>query len=87
MSSIIILPCPPRRRSRMITLGGARALGQEQHFGALGPGKQAQLITIVLPAALPSQQLFETIIEQGNKGAWQWVHHPANGCDWARSAI
>ena len=77
----------PEAALGMITLGGARALGQERRFGAVGPGKQAQLITIALPAALSSKRLFETIIEQGNKGAWQWVQHPANGCDWARSAI
>jgi aminodeoxyfutalosine deaminase len=76
----------PEAALGMVTLGGARALGQERHFGAVGPGKQGQLIKILLPAALPSQQLFDMIIEQGNKGAWQWVHHPANGCDWARSA-
>jgi aminodeoxyfutalosine deaminase len=77
----------PEAALGMITLGGARALGQERYFGAVAPGRLAELITIFLPAPLPNKELFETIIEQGNKGAWQWVHHPANGCDWAKSAI
>jgi cytosine/adenosine deaminase-related metal-dependent hydrolase len=72
---------PPEAALVMITLGGARALGQERHFGALQPENYANLLAVSLPASLPSHQLFETIIQQGNKGAWQWVHRPANGCD------
>jgi aminodeoxyfutalosine deaminase len=65
----------------MMTLGGARALGQEQHFGSIESGKLAPLLVVSLPDALPLQRLFETIIQQGNSGAWQWARHPANGCD------
>lgn len=72
---------PPEAALVMITLGGARALGQERHFGALQPEKRANLLAVSLPASLPSRLLFESIIQQGNKGAWQWVQHPANGCD------
>jgi cytosine/adenosine deaminase-related metal-dependent hydrolase len=57
----------------MITLGGARALGQERHFGAIQPEKRNDLLAVSLPASLPSPLLFETIIQQGNQGAWQWV--------------
>lgn len=71
----------------MATLGGARALGHEQRFGSIEPGKQAALLAVSIPASLPSRRLFEMIVYQGTKGAWQWLHHPANRCDWAESAI
>ncbi len=64
----------------MMTRGGARALGQEQRFGSIEAGKRANLLAVSLPDAVPNDQLFETIIHQGNKGAWRWVHHPANRC-------
>jgi cytosine/adenosine deaminase-related metal-dependent hydrolase len=70
---------PPEAIFLMMTSGGARALGQEQHFGSIESGKQAPLLVVSLPDALPLQQLFEAIIQQGNKGAWRWAHHPANG--------
>jgi aminodeoxyfutalosine deaminase len=78
---------PPGTVIHMVTLGGARALGQEQHFGSVSPGKRADLLTVSVPASLPPHQLFETIIQQGHKGAWQWVDHPANRYDWAKSVI
>ena len=65
----------------MMTQGGARALGQEQQFGSIEAGKQANLLAVSLPDAVPLDQLFETIIHQGNKGAWRWAHHPAHRCD------
>lgn len=71
----------------MVTLGGAHALGHEQRFGSIEPGKQAALLAVAVPAPLPSRRLFEIIIHQGTKGAWQWLHHPANPCDWAESVI
>ena len=71
----------------MVTLGGARALGREQRCGSIEPGKRAALLAVSVPSSLPSHQLFETIIYQGTKGAWQWLHHPANRCDWAKSVI
>jgi cytosine/adenosine deaminase-related metal-dependent hydrolase len=64
----------------MMTSGGARALGQERHFGSIEPGKAANLLIISIPDSFPSHRLFETIIQQGNKGAWRWAHHPVNGC-------
>ncbi len=70
---------PPEAIFVMMTSGGARALGQEDQFGTVRPGRQAPLLVVSLPDALPLQRLFETIIQQGNKGAWQWARHPANG--------
>lgn len=71
----------------MATLGGAGALGQERPFGSIEPGKQADLLVVSVPASLAHHQLYETIIHQGTKGAWQWLSHPATGCAWAKSAI
>ncbi len=65
----------------MITCGGARALGQERQFGSIEAGKRANLLAVSLPDAVPIDQLFETIIHQGNRGAWRWAHHRAHGCD------
>lgn len=72
---------PPEAVIPMITLGGARALGQERHWGSIEPGKQAALLAVSVPASVLPHQLSETIIQQGNKGAWQWLHHSANRCD------
>lgn len=63
----------PEAALEMITLGGAKALGQERYLGTLQPGKLAKLLAVSLPASLPSQRILEMIIHQGNKGAWQWV--------------
>jgi len=70
----------PQAILMMMTLGGARALGQERRFGSIEAGKAANLLIISIPDSFPSYGLFETIIQQGNKGAWRWAHHPANGC-------
>jgi cytosine/adenosine deaminase-related metal-dependent hydrolase len=67
---------PPEATLLMITLGGARALGQEQEFGSIEPGKRANLLAVSLPVSFPSHRLFEMIIHQGNKGALQWAYHP-----------
>jgi aminodeoxyfutalosine deaminase len=65
----------------MMTRGGARALGKEQQFGSIEAGRLANLLVVSLPDSVPFHQLFETIIQQGNRGAWQWAHYPANRCD------
>jgi cytosine/adenosine deaminase-related metal-dependent hydrolase len=64
----------------MMTLGGAGALGLEQHFGSIEPGRNADLLIVSLPHSFPSHQLVETIIQQGSRGAWHWAHHSANVC-------
>ena len=64
----------------MMTSGGAEALGQEQHFGSIEPGRNANLLIVSLPHSFPSDQLVETIIQQGSKGAWHWAHRSANVC-------
>ena len=48
---------------RMGTLGGAKALGQQQHVGSLEPDKQADLTIVALPdrdAADPHELLFDS---------------------------
>jgi aminodeoxyfutalosine deaminase len=72
---------PPEAVFLMMTSGGAKALGQEQHFGSIVTGKQAPLLVVSLPDALPLKRLYEMTIQQGSRGAWQWAHHPRNGCD------
>jgi cytosine/adenosine deaminase-related metal-dependent hydrolase len=70
----------PQTILSMMTLGGARALGQERYFGTIEPGKAANLLIISGSESFASHRLFEAIIQQGNKGAWRWAHHPANSC-------
>jgi aminodeoxyfutalosine deaminase len=70
----------PQAILSMMTWGGARALGQERHFGSIEPGRAANLLIISGSESYASHRLFETIIQQGNKGAWRWAHHPANDC-------
>jgi aminodeoxyfutalosine deaminase len=63
---------------KMLTLGGARALGRDDLFGSIEPGKRARLLSVFLPGPVSASQLAEIIIHQGNKGSWQWASQPAN---------
>ncbi len=67
---------PPQQVMRMATLGGARALLQDQDFGSIEPGKRAALLAVQLPYGTTSQDLLATVIQQGSQGAWQWVATP-----------
>ena len=63
---------------KMLTLGGARALGRDDLFGSIEPGKRARLLSVYLPGPVSASQIAEIIIHQGNKGSWQWASRPAN---------
>jgi cytosine/adenosine deaminase-related metal-dependent hydrolase len=58
----------------MITLGGALAIGQARSFGAIEAGKSSRMLSVGLPETAPSRNdLVETILLQGKRGAWKWV--------------
>ncbi|GLI35864.1 amidohydrolase family protein [Desulforhabdus amnigena] len=65
---------PPTDLLTMMTLGGAKALRHDNTFGSLEPGKRLAFLAVFLPESTRLPQLFETIIDQGKKGAWQWAH-------------
>jgi cytosine/adenosine deaminase-related metal-dependent hydrolase len=60
----------------MLTLGGARALQQEQRFGSIEKGKRAALLSVSLTDSSSPSQLLETIVYKGEKGDWQWANCP-----------
>ncbi len=62
----------------MATMGGARALGKENLFGSIDPGKRSLILEIALPGSSSLSQLAETIIHSGSKGALQWASHYRN---------
>lgn len=64
---------------KMLTAGGAQALGREDLLGGIAPGKRAHLIAVSLPGSPSAPHLAENIILQGSKGSWQWMNPPAIG--------
>lgn len=62
----------------MMTLGGARALGRQDHFGSLAVGKVAAMIAVPADAGVPAAQLSETIIHKAKEGALAWALDPKN---------
>jgi cytosine/adenosine deaminase-related metal-dependent hydrolase len=63
---------------RMLTLGGAEALGQSHLYGSIEPGKQSFLLSVDVGDSTKSFALTETLIRQGRKGAWQWANYPGD---------
>ena len=61
---------------RMITLGGAEALGQSASYGSIEPGKAPALLAVHLPENTAETSLVETLVQQGNKGAFEWINRP-----------
>ncbi len=57
----------------MMTLGGAGALGRQNHFGSLAVDKVAAMIAIPADAGVPAAQLSETIIHKAKQGALAWA--------------
>ena len=72
-----VLDAYPEIRSeqvlRMITVGGAVALGCEDHFGSLARGRSGHFPAVAVPARTAPKHLVETIIAQGAAGKWQWT--------------
>lgn len=60
----------------MMTAGGAAALQQSRFYGSIEPGKRSFILSVTLPDPLHRSQLAETVIRQGQRGAWQWANHP-----------
>jgi cytosine/adenosine deaminase-related metal-dependent hydrolase len=57
----------------MITMGGARALNEDRRFGSIERGKSSSLLAAALSEGLQADELFETIVDQGDRGAWRWI--------------
>ena len=63
----------PETVLRMATMGGAEALGFQQKHGSIERGKPANLLAVHLPLNTSSSGLLETVVHQGNQGAFEWV--------------
>jgi len=64
---------PPETVLTMITLGGARAVGQAQLFGSIEPGKSSRILATAIPESVSRNDLAASILLQGKRGAWKWV--------------
>jgi aminodeoxyfutalosine deaminase len=62
----------------MMTMGGARALGTQDRFGSLAPGKSAAVITVPADPDVSVGRLSEMIIHKAREGAVQWALGPEN---------
>lgn len=70
----------PRQLFEMLTIGGARVLGQEESRGSLEPGKRADLVVIDTPARAPADP-YAAILAPDAKIAGvmiggKWKHRP-----------
>lgn len=68
---------PPALILAMATLGGAQALGRDQDFGSLAPGRKARLLHVDGPAlqgARDAGQILEILTGDGRPDRLQWVN-------------
>jgi len=68
---------PPARVLAMATLGGAQALGREQDFGSLSPGRKARLLhadSAALQGAKDAGQILEILTGGGRPDRLQWMN-------------
>lgn len=68
----------PEAALAMATVGGARALGRDNHFGSITPGTRAALLAAPIhPSTAPRNGgVEEAIIHRGAEGECQWVSCP-----------
>jgi len=65
----------------MVTLGGAQALGREQDFGSLAPGRKAAFLNVDSPAlqgAKDAEQLLDMLTGGGRPEILRWVNDNGN---------
>jgi cytosine/adenosine deaminase-related metal-dependent hydrolase len=74
----------PEDAFHLATAGGAGALWQTR-FGSLGPGQEAALCAVRLPAGTGPRELFANLIDHGHKGEWEWLRPLLKRSDWAKS--
>jgi aminodeoxyfutalosine deaminase len=68
----------------LATLNGARALGREQDFGSLAPGKQAALLFIPFKEG---GDFWEALLQAGARGNISWAAAPGmGGLRWKKSS-
>jgi len=66
----------PQSLLRMITLNGAAMLQRAHEAGSLRKGASGAFLAVTIPETTHSSHLAETILYQGQKGAWQWACTP-----------
>jgi cytosine/adenosine deaminase-related metal-dependent hydrolase len=62
----------PQDLVRLMTLGGAEALGREHEIGTLEPGKRADIVAVDVPAALAGGDPHTALLDPGARitGVW-----------------
>jgi len=71
----------PARILAMATLGGAQALGRQQDFGTLAPGRKARLLNVNSPAlqmARDAEQLVDILTGGGQPEELCWMSEDGN---------
>ncbi len=67
---------PPAMVMAMATLGGATALGREQDFGTLAPGRKAIFLNVdspILQGVRNAEQLLDTLTGGGHPDRIRWI--------------
>lgn len=66
----------PPRVLQMITVNGAAMLQRAHEAGSLQKGASGVFLAVTIPEPTHPSHLAETILYQGQKGAWQWACTP-----------
>ncbi len=63
----------------MATMGGAQALGIEDDYGTLEPGKSASILAVSIASEITdSQDVAEYLVHNGSTATMQWLHDLMN---------